>query len=149
MFNSAVRDGDGPEVIDLFRTQTAYMGGLMMMFWAPRWLPIPGARKGAPAVATIRGRILQAMEHRRAEPTEAPDVLNMLLAATYDDGSPLDDEELIDQLMGVWFGGFDTTASALVWTLALVAQHPEAAVRLQAEADAFTGDFTSYAELND
>ena len=149
MFSSSVSDDDVPELIDLFRTQTAYMGGLMMMFWAPGWLPIPGARKGAPAVATIRGRILQAMEHRRAEPTEAPDVLNMLLDATYEDGSPLDDEELIDQLMGVWFGGFDTTASALVWTLALVSQHPEAAARLQTEADAFTGDFTSYAELND
>jgi enediyne biosynthesis protein E7 len=151
MFSSSVDDDDVPELVDLFRSQTIYMGGLMMTFWIPGRLrvPVPGARRGVPAVAAIRRRIEAAIAHRRAEPTDAPDVLNLLLDARDEDtGEPLDEVNLVDQLMGVWFGGFDTTASALVWTLALLAQHPEPAERLRDEADAYQGDFASYAELD-
>jgi cytochrome P450 len=144
MFSSSVSDDDVPEIVDLFRVQTTYMGGLMMTFWAPDWVPTPGARAGEQAVAAIRGRISDAIAHRRAEPTDAPDILNMLLEARYEDDTPITDEDLNDQLMGLWFGGFDTTASALVWTLALLAQHPDVVERLQVEADAYTGDFASF-----
>jgi cytochrome P450 len=144
MFSSSVSDDDVPEIVDHFRVQTRYMGSLMMTFWAPGWVPVPGARAGERAVAAIRRRIAAAIDHRRAEPTDAPDILNMLLAATYEDGTPITDDDLNDQLMGLWFGGFDTTASALVWTLALLAQNPDAAERLRAEADAYAGDFGSY-----
>ncbi len=150
MFSSSVDDDEVPELVDLFRRQTIYMGGLMMTFWIPSRLrvPVPGARRGVPAVAAIRRRIEVAIAHRRARPTDAPDVLNLLLDARDEDtGEPLDEVNLVDQLMGVWFGGFDTTASALVWTLALLAQHPEQAERLRDEADAYQGDFASYAEL--
>jgi cytochrome P450 len=148
MFSSSVDDDDVPELVDLFRTQTTYMGGLMMAFWAPSWAPVAGARKGVPAVRAIRDRIRAAIAHRRAEPTDATDLLNMLLDARHDDGEPIPDDELVDELMGLWFGGFDTTASALVWTLALLAQNPEAAALLRAEADAYVGKFDSYAETN-
>lgn len=143
-FSSSVSDDDVPAVIDDFRVQTSYMGGLMMTFWAPHWVPVPAARRGAEAVAAIRRRIAAAVAHRRAEPTDAPDLLNMLLEATYEDGTRISDEDLNDQLMGLWFGGFDTTASALVWTLALLAQNPDAAERLRAEADAYTGDYSGF-----
>ena len=148
-FSSSVKDEDVPELIDLFRTQTTYMGGLMMVFWAPKWVPVPGARKGAPAVAAIRDRIRTVIAHRRAHPNDQPDILNMLLEARFEDtGLGLEEEDLVDQLMGLWFGGFDTTASALVWTIALLSANPAAAARLQAEADAYTADFSSYADTN-
>jgi cytochrome P450 len=54
---------------------------------------------------------------------------------------------LNDELMGLWFGGYDTTGSALLWTLALLAQNPEAGEALRAEADAYTGNFDGFAEL--
>lgn len=143
-FSSSVSDEDVPAVIDDFRVQTAYMGGLMMMFWAPSWVPVPGARRGVAAVEAIRHRVADAVADRRAHPTEAPDLLNMLLEATYEDGTTITEDDLHDQLMGLWFGGFDTTASALAWTLALLAQNPDAAERLRNEADGHTGDFSSY-----
>jgi cytochrome P450 len=149
MFSSSVSDEDVPEIVDLFRVQTTYMGGLMMTFWAPDWVPTPGGRAGEQAVAAIRRRISDAIAHRRTQPTDAPDILNMLLEARYDDDTPITDDDLNDQLMGLWFGGFDTTASALVWTLALLAQHPDIVERLQAEADAYTGDFASFPAANE
>src|SRR5690606_12335651 len=119
MFSSSVSDDDVPEVVDLFRTQTTFMGGLMMTFWAPSWVPTPGGRAGRRAVAGIRSRIETVIAHRRAHPTDTGDLLNMLLDARFEDGTPMDDVNLVDQLVGLWFGGFDTTASALAWTVAL------------------------------
>lgn len=150
MFSSSVEDDDVPALVDDFRTQTTYMGGLMMMFWAPDWmhLPRPGARRGVPAVEAIRARIRAAIAHRRAEPTDASDIMNMLLEARDEDGRGLDDVELADQLMGVWFGGFDTTASALAWTLGLLAGDAAIAARLRAEADHYEGSFDTYADTN-
>ncbi|MGV0617955.1 cytochrome P450 [Mycolicibacterium sp. XJ2546] len=141
MFSSSVSDDEVPELIDLFRVQTLYMGGLMLTFWAPSWVPVPGARAGSRAVAKIRRRIEQAIADRRANPSEASDIMNTLLEV------PMEHENLVDQLMGLWFGGFDTTASALAWTVAMLAQNPDAMEALRAEADAYSGDFDSFAEL--
>lgn len=150
MFSSSVDDRDVPELVDLFRIQTRYMGGLMAVFWAPSWVPVPGARRGAPAVAAIRCRIDAAVAHRRVHPTDASDLLNLLLDTVYEDTSePLSNEELRDELMGLWFGGYDTTGSALAWAIALLSRYPEAAARLSAEAAAYAGDFSSLADTND
>lgn len=142
MFSSSVSDDDVPELIDLFRVQTTYMGGLMLTFWAPSWVPVPGARAGARAVAEIRRRIENVIAERRANPTDDSDVLNSLLQV------PMTHDNLVDQLMGLWFGGFDTTASALAWTVAMLGQNPDAMEGLRQEADSYTGDFNSFAELN-
>lgn len=147
MFSSSVSDESVPELVDLFRTQTIYMGGLMLGFWTPSWVPTPGERAGQRAVQEIRRRIEHAIADRRANPTETTDVLNTLLNLTVDDGAPMEHENLVDQLMGLWFGGFDTTASALAWTVAMLAQNPDAMDALQAEADAYTGDFDSFSDL--
>lgn len=142
MFSSSVSDGDVPDLIDLFRVQTTYMGGLMLTFWAPSWVPVPGARAGSQAVASIRRRIERTISDRRANPNDATDILNTLLEV------PMEHENLVDQLMGLWFGGFDTTASALAWTVAMLAQNPNTMEALREEADAYTGNYDSFAELN-
>ena len=148
MFSSSVSDDGVPDLVDHFRVQTTYMGGLMLTFWAPSWVPTPGGRAGRHAVATIRRRIEEAISERRANPTDVPDVLNVLLDLKDHEGASMDNENLVDQLMGVWFGGFDTTASALAWTVALLAQNPDAMEALRAEADAYTGNFDAMADLN-
>lgn len=147
MFSSSVSDEGVPELVDCFRVLTNYMGGLMLTFWAPSWAPVPHARAGRRALTAIRARIEQAIADRRANPTDASDVLNALLNIGVDDGTPLEHENLVDQLMGLWFGGFDTTASALAWTVAMLARNPDAMEALRTEADAYTGNFDSFATL--
>jgi enediyne biosynthesis protein E7 len=147
MFSSSVAAEGVPELVDLFRIQTTFMGGLMLTFWAPSWVPVPGSRAGADAVAKIRRRIEEAIADRRETPTDTADLLNTLLAMTPDLDDPVEHLNLVDQLMGLWFGGFDTTASALAWTVALLAFNPDTLEALQSEADCYTGNFDSYAEL--
>ena len=58
-----------------------------------------------------------------------------MLTRDRETGEPMSDKELIDEVLTLIVAGHETTAAALTWTWYLVSQHPEAAERLQAEAD--------------
>jgi cytochrome P450 len=59
--------------------------------------------------------LLEQIEERRAAPGD--DVLSLLLAATHEDGSPMTDQELRDELITLLVAGHETTATALSWTM--------------------------------
>jgi cytochrome P450 len=76
------------------------------------------------------------IERRRREPQERFDFLEMLMAARdRESAAPMNDKELIDEVMTLIVAGHETTAAALTWTWYLVSQHPETAAQLEAEAD--------------
>jgi cytochrome P450 family 135 len=66
---------------------------------------------------------------------ERDDVLSMLLQARHDDGSPMSDEELRDELMTLLVAGHETTATALAWALDALTHHPAVLARLREEVD--------------
>jgi cytochrome P450 len=69
---------------------------------------------------------------RRAEDdVDADDVLSLLLAATHEDGSPMTDRELRDELVTVIGAGHETTATALAWTFERVLRTPRVLERLR------------------
>jgi len=70
---------------------------------------------------------------RRAEAEPREDVLSLLLAARYDDGAPMDDTEIRDQLLTLLLAGHETTAITLAWVLDYVLRRPELLRRLHAE----------------
>ena len=71
---------------------------------------------------------------RRADPSE--DILSLLTEARFEDGEPMDDAEIRDQLMSLLLAGHETTATGLAWTFDLLLRHPAALARLVAEIDA-------------
>jgi cytochrome P450 len=93
------------------------------------WARFLAAREEA--VALLESEI----RTRRADPApgERDDVLSMLLAARDEDGAPLSDSELRDELMTLLVAGHETTATSLAWTLERVARTPRVLDRLQAE----------------
>jgi len=63
---------------------------------------------------------------RRAEGAgRTDDVLSLLLDARDDDGQPMSDVELRDQLLTMLVAGHETTATALAWAFERVIRHPE------------------------
>ena len=70
------------------------------------------------------------------------DVLSLLLAARDQDGSPLSDQELRDQLLTMLVAGHETTATALAWAFERLTRHPHAMRRLRDEMD--HGESTTY-----
>jgi cytochrome P450 len=72
---------------------------------------------------------------RRADPGagERDDILSLLLAARDEEGQPLTDAELRDELMTLLLAGHETTATALSWTLERIVRHPDVLDRLVEE----------------
>jgi cytochrome P450 len=72
---------------------------------------------------------------RRADPELAAreDILSMLVAARFDDGTEMGDAELRDQLMTLLMAGHETTATGLAWAFDLLLHAPDKLDRLRAE----------------
>jgi cytochrome P450 len=84
--------------------------------------------------------LFELIDERRAEPEERDDVLAMLLAARHEDGSPMSNQELRDELMTLLVAGHETTASELAWAFERLARTPAVTRRLLAEIDSGDGD---------
>jgi cytochrome P450 family 135 len=80
---------------------------------------------------------------RRAEAGvgERDDVLSLLLSARHDDGSPMGDEELRDELLTVVGAGHETTATALAWAMERLLRTPRALARLRESIAAGEDDY--------
>ncbi|MCM4169300.1 Pentalenene oxygenase [Arenibacter antarcticus] len=67
----------------------------------------------------------EIIEERRGASREMDDLLDMLLKARYEDGSPMSDAQLVDEVLILFTAGHETTANALSFALFLLAKHPE------------------------
>jgi cytochrome P450 family 135 len=87
--------------------------------------------------ATVDEILHAEIAERRADPglAERDDILSMLVAARFDDGEGMDDDELRDQLITLLLAGHETTATALAWTLDLLLRNPVPMGRLRAELE--------------
>ena len=79
---------------------------------------------------------LIASSRRDPALSERDDVLAMLIQARYDDGSPMSDQEIADELLTMLGAGHETTANTLAWAFERLTRHPRALDRLVAEVDA-------------
>jgi cytochrome P450 len=76
------------------------------------------------------------IEERRAEGADRADVLAMLLEATHEDGSPMSEQEIRDELLTLLVAGHETTATTLAWAFERLVREPAVLARLVAEIDA-------------
>jgi cytochrome P450 len=76
---------------------------------------------------------------RRAEGAagaDRDDVLAMLLEAKHEDGSPMSEQEIRDELLTMLVAGHETTASTLAWAAERLVREPAVLERLVDEVDA-------------
>jgi cytochrome P450 len=64
------------------------------------------------------------------------DVLALMLQARYEDGSPISDGHIADELLTLLAAGHETTATTLAWAIERLRRHPRLLSRLTAEVDA-------------
>src|SRR5215212_450059 len=85
----------------------------------------------------IDARLFELIDERRgqADGEERDDVLAMLLAARHEDGAPMSQQELRDELMTLLVAGHETTASELAWAFERLAREPRVLGELTASID--------------
>jgi cytochrome P450 len=78
---------------------------------------------------------LIAERRAASEVAERNDVLAMLLEARHEDGSPMDEQEIRDELLTLLVAGHETTATTLAWAFERLAREPLVLARLIEEAE--------------
>ena len=94
--------------------------------------PFPRMRAAIAAVDAIV--VDELAERRAAGDQERSDVLAMLMNARDDQGAPLSDAELCDDMRTLLLGAHDTTASTLSWVLERISRHPQVLAAIQRAA---------------
>jgi cytochrome P450 len=104
-----------------------------------RWLrPVREFERTAKRTDEI---LFEVIEQRRADGgSSRDDVLAMLLEARHEDGSPMSDHELRDELMTALVAGHETTASQLAWAFERLARERRVTAKLVDEIDAGESD---------
>ncbi len=112
--------------------------------FAKMWLhtPLPEARKLEGAIKTFDETIMRVVEERRKGGWDRGDLLSTLLAAQDTEGGTLSlsNEELHDQIAGIYLAGHETTARALTWSWYELAKHPEIQDAMISEVQQVLGD---------
>ncbi len=107
----------------------------------PRRIRTPGQIRFRRAVADLDRIVFELIAERRRSEKDGGDLLSVLIAARDDDdATQMTDQQLRDEVMTLFLAGHETTALALSWTFALLAQHPEVEARLAGELGEVLGD---------
>jgi cytochrome P450 len=94
---------------------------------------------GSPWPRFLRSRaaldefIYEEIRLRRAEPghEERDDVLSLLMGARDEDGAPMSDQELRDEMVTVLGAGHETTATGLAWAVERLVRNPAVLAKLR------------------
>lgn len=134
---------EGPRMDEL-RTQlrraldviTNPLGGVALLALGPDGIArVPRFKR---LLEAVDKPIYDEIAERRLAPdlAEREDVMSMLLQARHEDGSPMSDRELRDELMTLLVAGHETTANALAWAVERLCRTPAKLARLTDEVKA-------------
>jgi len=85
--------------------------------------------------------LLAEIGRRRSEGTAGrTDILSMLVEARDEQGEPMTDPELIDEMFTLLMAGHETTATSLAWAFHHVLDRPDVLAKLRAELARVVGD---------
>lgn len=91
--------------------------------------------------AKTEALLLEEIERRRARGTEGrDDILSLLLSARDEEGRPMENDELLEELTTLLIAGHETTATAISWAFRWILATSEVEAKLLAELDHAAND---------
>jgi cytochrome P450 family 135 len=101
----------------------------------PKLLDTPmGRRNPSMRVRPEIDRLLyEEIAAHRAHPEGRDDILALFVEARDEDGEPLGDEQLLDQIITLLLAGHETTTTGLAWAFERLVRHPAVLNRLESE----------------
>ncbi len=150
LFSIPIGDATAAAVFSEFRAhqRAAPVVNLGALLPLPRWVPRFHSRRTRQTAARIRA-LIAALTARRADEIAAgtaPDDLATKIMTTPDPetGACFSAAEMVDQVAIFFLAGHETSASALAWSLCLLALHPDWQERVAAEAAEVIGEEIPY-----
>lgn len=112
-----------------------------------RWFPTPQRRRVQRALRALHAWVdpligeIRALQAREPERAALPrNLLEAMVAARQDDGSPFSNAVLFANALVMLVGGEDTTASTMTWAVHELCDAPDAVTQLRSEADSAFGE---------
>lgn len=145
LFSLSIENATAAQVFDAFRAhqRTQPVLNLAAFVALPHWFPRFHRRQTRVTARTIRGLITGLTTQRRAEidAGTAPDDLATKIMTTADPetGQRFGTQEMVDQVAIFFLAGHETSASALAWSLYLLALFPVWQDKVAAEVETVLG----------
>ena len=128
-----------PAVVEV--TDLIHFGTQFLPFHLPKWVPTPARRRFARGMNVIDEFAYRVIAERRKAAPENRDFVSLMMGARDEEtGEGMSDRQLRDELVTMLIAGHDTVTDAAVWTMVLLAQHPEYAAQLREEIRRVAGD---------
>ena len=153
LFSIPIEDAVATRVFDEFRSyqRTQPILNLAAFLPGPTWMPRFFKSETKQTAKAIRSLITGLTEKRlkAIEAGDAPDDLATKIMTTADPftGETFTVAEMVDQVAIFFLAGHETSASALAWTLYLLALNPEWQDAVAQEAETLTQNFSSVSKL--
>ncbi|HET8956742.1 MAG TPA: cytochrome P450 [Solirubrobacterales bacterium] len=110
----------------------------MLAFLGPGW--VTRSRGYREAMGAVEAAVMEEVRRRKADPHGGTlGVVSMLVQARYEDGSPLSDQDLRDELVTLLSDG--PTSSTLAWTFERLLRNPDKLERLREDILAGDGSY--------
>ena len=117
------------------------------IFPPPLSVPTRRNREYRGALANIHGIMDRIISGRRQSSARISDLLTMLMEARDENGDPMSDKQLRDEIITLLTAGHETTTLVLSWTCFLIATRPDVVERMTAEAAFLNGRSPAYEDL--
>ncbi|MBD2500517.1 cytochrome P450 [Anabaena azotica] len=129
-------DGDSntSELIQAWNTIYKFLSDrLWAVIKLPISFPTPENRQFQQAINTLRTVANRIIQERKQGNHPAHDILSMFMNTQDESGGGLSDQQLHDQIVGLFSAGFETSAATLSWIWYLLSKYPTVERQLQAE----------------
>ena len=134
IFNIAISD---EEIASLQHTTEATQKMLVQELRQPFlvwWFNLSGkTKKHLDLTQNSRTILKRLVEERKQSKAKHDDLLDMLLNAKYEDGSSMEEDQLVDEILILFAAGHETTSNALTFTCELLARNPDAQLKILEE----------------
>ncbi|MBT3151374.1 cytochrome P450 [Streptomyces sp. CHD11] len=103
-------------------------------------VPLPANREFNRALADLHVLVDEIVADRRASGQKPDDLLTALLEAKDDNGEPIGEQEIHDQVIAILTPGSETIGATLMSLLLVLTEHPELGDKIRDEVKAVVGD---------
>lgn len=141
LMRGSYTDDHGDRICAALTTLFSGMYQRMVVPLGPLYrVPLPANREFNRALADFHLLVDEIIADRRASGRNPEDLLSALLAATDENGDPIGEQEIHDQVVAIVTAGAETVGAMIMSLLLVLTEYPEHADKIRAEVKTVAGD---------
>lgn len=143
LFSSEIKDEDSKKLQHTTEVTQQMLVKELRQPYLGWWFKLSGKIKfHIDLIDESRVILKRLVNQRKQNPEKQNDLLDMLLDARYEDGSAMEEAQLLDEILILFAAGHETTSNALTFTCELLARNPDAQTKILEELKKVKNEFS-------